>query len=163
MKLCRWSTSYVKLDVYSTVLQRHGCILRTGTVQNKVDKMLKIWCHCVVFPSADAGGPEQAHWWSDGADQTPAGEAWQAECAHQDAAKSGEKALQLRTQLCSANQLFSYFLLFLMSYIICNLITESYIFQVQQSRQRSASPRSSNTNGSVQGGVVEQRDSPVGK
>ncbi|XP_010731679.3 angiopoietin-related protein 4 [Larimichthys crocea] len=33
--------------------------------------------------------------------------------------------------------------------------------QVQQSRQRSASPRSSNTNGSVQGGVVEQRDSPV--
>lgn len=51
----------LNLDVYSTVLQRHGCILRTGTVQNKVDKMLKIYCHCVVFPSADAGGPEQAH------------------------------------------------------------------------------------------------------
>ncbi|XP_076602030.1 angiopoietin-related protein 4 [Chaetodon auriga] len=33
--------------------------------------------------------------------------------------------------------------------------------QVQQARQRPASPRSSNTDGSVQSGVAEQQDSPV--
>lgn len=41
------------------------------------------------FFSADAGGAEQAHRRSPGAHQPPAGEARQAERAHQDAAESG--------------------------------------------------------------------------
>lgn len=40
-------------------------------------------------PSADARGAEQTHRRPPGAHQTPAGEARQAERAHQDAAESG--------------------------------------------------------------------------
>ena len=83
---------------HKNVLKRSGHILRTDAVWNKVYEILKMWYFCLIFPSADAGGSKQRHWWSDGADQTPAGEAWQAECAHQDAAKSGEEALRLHIQ-----------------------------------------------------------------
>lgn len=133
-------------------------------VLNKVDKMLKMRLSCVIlsFLSADAGGSEQTHWWSDGADQTPAGEAGQAERAHQDAAESGAETPH------NANASAPHMKVTVVQVVILHRISavSSLIpnfFQVQQARQKPAAPRSSDADGSVQSGGAEQRDSPVGK
>lgn len=74
-----------------------SCILRTDITLNKTECMLIKKCGTFMFPSAHDGGSKQTHWRSDGAHQTSAGEAGQAERAHQDPAESSKEPSVLRT------------------------------------------------------------------